>query len=153
MRVCSGKQRFRVSPLGLCLPLGQGVSGLPLAPWAPVLCKSSLDLEINPKRAPLWGEGGWGLKMPCVHWPHHPTLCKLGRDPVSAHLRKGKKLASSICLRESETLLQKPSSAPMRVCSVKQRIPVTPLGLCLHWAKEGLGCLLVRVHWCFAGHR
>ena len=82
MRVCSGKQRFLVTPLGLCLPYGQGGSVLPTAPWALVLCWWSLELETNSKRALLCGEGGWGLKRPCVHWPQHPTLCQVGREPA-----------------------------------------------------------------------
>ena len=88
MHVCSGKQRFLVSPLGLCLPQEQGGSGLPPAPWALVLCWCSLDLETYSKRALLWGEGGWGLKRPCVHWPHQPTFRQLGRNPPRAHLKK-----------------------------------------------------------------
>ena len=95
------------------------------------VCRSLLELETNSKRALLQGEGGWGLKRPCVHWPQHPTLCHLRRDPARDHLRKGTKLASGSCFRESETLLGKPSSALMRVCSGKQRFPVSPLGLCL----------------------
>ena len=77
----------------------------------------------------LQGEGGWGLKIPCVHWTQHPTLGQLGRDPAMAHLRKGTKLASGSSNRESETLLRNPSTAPMRVCSGKQRFPVSPLYL------------------------
>ena len=104
---------------------------LPTAPLALGLCWWSLDLETYSKRALLQGGGGWGQNMPCVHWPHHPTFCQLGRNPARAHFRKGTKLASGSCFRESETLLGKPSSAPMRVCSGKQRVLVSPLGLCL----------------------
>ena len=101
-----------------------------------MLCRSSLELESNSKRALLQEEGRWGLKRPCVHWPHHPNFLQLGRDPAKAHLRKGTKLASGSCLRESETLLGKPSSAPMRVCSGKQRFLVSTLGLCLLWPRR-----------------
>ena len=104
---------------------------LPTAPLALVLCRSLLELETNSKRALLQGEGGWGQKRPFEHGPQHPTFCHLGRDPRRAHLRKGTKLASGSCIRESETLLGKPSSALMRVCSGKQCFPVSPLGLCL----------------------
>ena len=99
----------------------------------------SLELETYSKRALLWGEGGWGLKRPCVPWPKHPTLCQVGRDPARAHLRKGTKLASGSCICESETLLGKPSSAPMRLCSGTQRFLVSPLGLCLHYGQGGSG--------------
>ena len=104
---------------------------LPTAPLALVLCWWSLEMETNSKCALLCGEGGWGQKRPCVHWPQHPILCNLRRDPARAHLRKGTKLASGSCIRESATLLGKPSSAPMRLCSGKQRFLVSPLGLCL----------------------
>ena len=104
---------------------------MPPAPWALVLCWWSLELDTNSKRALLQEEGRWGLKRPCVHWPQNSTFRQLGRDPARAHLRKGTKLVSGSCIRESETLLGKPSSAPMRVCSGKQRVLVSPLGLCL----------------------
>ena len=104
---------------------------LPTAPLALVLCWWSLEMETNSKCALLCGEGGWGQKRPCVHWPQQPTFCQLGRNPARAHFRKGTKLPSGSCFRESETLLGKPSSAPMRVCSGKQRVLVSPLGLCL----------------------
>ena len=104
---------------------------LPTAPLALGLCWWSLEMETNSKCALLCGEGGWGQKRPCVHWPQHPILCHLGRDPARAHLRKGTKLGSGSFICESETLLGKPSSAPMRVCSGKQRFQLCPLGLCL----------------------
>ena len=129
-RVCSAKQRLPVLPLGLCSPFGRGGSGLPPAPSAPVLGRGPPELEITSKRALLQGEGRWGLKRPCVHWPEHPTLRLLGRDPPRSHLRKGTKLASGSCLLERETLLGKASSAPVRVSSAKQCLPVLPLGLC-----------------------
>ena len=104
---------------------------LTTAPLALGLCWWSLMLETNSKCALLCGEGGLGQKRPCVHRPQQATFRQLGRDPARAHLRKGTKLASGSCILESETLLGKPSSAPMRVCSGKQRVLVSPLGLCL----------------------
>ena len=59
-----------------------------------------------------------------------PPFRQLGRVPPRAHLRKGIKLASGSSIRESETLLVKPSSAPMLVCSGNQRFLISPLGLC-----------------------
>ena len=102
---------------------------LPTAPLALVLWSWSLEMETNSKCALLCGEGGWGQKMPCVHRPHQPTFRQLGRDPARAHLRKGTKLGSGSFICESETLLGKPSSAPMRVCSGKQRLWFSPLAL------------------------
>ena len=104
---------------------------LPTAPLALVLCWWSLEMETNSKCALLCGEGGWGQKRPCVHRPQQPTFRQLRRDLARAHLRKGTKLGSGRFICESETLLGKPSSAPMRLCSGKQRFLVSPLGLCL----------------------
>ena len=73
---------------------------MPTAPWALVLCWWSLELETNSKLALLWGEGGWGMKRPCVHWSNHPNFLQVGRDPPRAPLRKGTKLASGSCIHE-----------------------------------------------------
>ena len=121
---------FGFSPRSV-LAVEQGGSWLPPAPCALVLCILSVELETNPKSALPQAEGGWGLKMPCVHWHHQPKFLQLGRDPARVHLRKGTKQASGSCIRESETLLGKPSSAPKRVCSGKQHFLVSPLGLSL----------------------
>ena len=129
------------------------MSGLPQAPCDLVFCWWSLELETNSKCALLWGEGGWGLKRPCVHWPQHITLCQLVRDPARAHLRKGTKLASGSCIHERETLLGKPSSGPKRVFSGKQLFLVSPLVPAGPMANEGLGCVLLPGHWYFAGGR
>ena len=59
-----------------------------------------------------------------------PHLSLAREGPARGHLRKDTTLASVSCIRESGTLLGKPSSAPMSVCSGKQRLPVYPLALC-----------------------
>ena len=130
IRVCSGNQRFPISPLDLSLPWARRVWLRP-APWALALCWWSLEMETNSKRALLQGEGGWGMKRPCVPWPQHPTFLQVRRDTARAHLRKGTKLGFGSCVRESESLLGKPSSAPIRVCSGKQRFLVSTLANCL----------------------
>ena len=112
-----------------------------------MICWWSSELETNSKRALLHGAGGWGLKRPCVHWPQHPILRQLRRVPTKAHLRRGTKTASGCCLLESETLLGKPSSAPMRVCSRKHHFLVSPLALCSPYSQGGSGCLLLPVQW------
>ena len=57
MRLWSGRQRLPISLLAFCYHLGQGGSGLPLAPWALQLGWWSPELETNSKRVLLWGEG------------------------------------------------------------------------------------------------
>ena len=56
--------QFSPSPL---LRIGQGGSGLPLAPWALLLAWWSPQLETNSKRLLLRAEGWFDLKRPCVH--------------------------------------------------------------------------------------
>ena len=60
-------------------------------------------------------------------------------SPARAHLRKGTKLVSGSCILESEALLGKPSSAPMRVCSGKQRFLVSLLAHCSPYVLGGSG--------------
>ena len=126
---------------------------LPTALLALVLSWWSLEMETNSKCALLCGEGGWGQKRPCVHWRLNPIFRQLGRDPHRAHLRKGRKLASGCCICQSETLLGNPSSAPNACCSAMQCFLVSPQAIARHRNKEGLGCLLLPVHWCCAGGR
>ena len=58
----------------------------------------------------------------------HPLPAREGRSKGPSHKRH--KIASGSCFRESETTLGNPSSAPMRVCSGKQRFLVSPLAHC-----------------------
>ena len=68
-----------------------------------------------------------------------PNPSPAREGPRWAHLRKGTKRASGSCLLERETLLGKASSAPVRVCSAKQRLLVSPLGLCSPFGLRGYG--------------
>ena len=61
MRLCSGKQRLPFSPLSLSSQIGQRGSGLPLAPWALLVCWWSPELETHSKRVLLRGEAGFAL--------------------------------------------------------------------------------------------
>ena len=57
MRLGSGSRRWPSSHLALGSPLGQGGSGLPLAPWALLLGWWYPQLETNAKRLLLRAEG------------------------------------------------------------------------------------------------
>ena len=103
---------------------------LPTAPLALVLCWWSLEMETNSKCALLCGEGGWGQKRPCVHWPQHPIFRQLGRDPPRAHLRKGTKLGSGSFFCDGDPRVGKPSPAPIPPGPGKQRFLVSPLAHC-----------------------
>ena len=105
-----------VSPIPL-LSKGKGESGLPLAPWAVVVCWWSPELETHCKRVFLLGEAGFGMTRPCLPRPQHSTLSQRGRSAPRAHLKNGPKLASGSGILESETSLREQTSAPRHLCS------------------------------------
>ena len=87
-----------------CLLRKAALAGLSLSPvladgprsvWAATrpLCPGAVLVVAgagNPlQTCSAWGDVGWGLKRPCVHWPQHPNLRQLGRNPTRSHLRKG----------------------------------------------------------------
>ena len=91
------------------------------------------------------------MKRPCLHRPQQPTLSQLGRDPPRADLSKGTRLTSRSCILQRGTLLGEQSTAPMRLCSGKHRLPISHIALCTTRAKNFLGCLWLRGHCCLAG--
>ena len=70
--------RAFVSPIPL-LSKGNGRSGLPLAPWAVVVCWWSPSLQTQSKWVCLHGHPRFGMKMPCFHRPHLCNLRQIGR--------------------------------------------------------------------------
>ena len=121
------------------------------------LCTGALQVIARAgnqlQSALLQGEGGWGLKRPCVHWPKHPTFCQLGRNPARAHFRKGTKLTSGSCFREV-TLSSGNQAQPQCVFAHESRaFSFVPWVCACPRAKEGLGCLLLPGHWCCDGGR
>ena len=109
MRVCSGKQCFPVFSPRSMLALG------PRRFWAAscYLCTGALLVVVGAgnqlQTCSTLGRRRMGPEKALSVWPQHPTLCNLGRAPARAHLRKGTILDSGSCIRESETLLGKPS--------------------------------------------
>ena len=79
MRLCSGKQRLPFSPLSLSSQIGQRGSGLPLAPWALLVCWWSPELQTHSRWVCLHGHPRFGMKMPCFHRPHLCNLRQIGR--------------------------------------------------------------------------
>ena len=77
---------FSPSPL---VSIGQRGSGLPLAPWALLLCWWSTELEIHSKRVPLRGQAGGGWKMPSGRRPQLSPQSQLGTSAPRPHLTHG----------------------------------------------------------------
>ena len=130
---------------------GQRGSGLPLAPWALLLCSWSPELETHSERVLLRGEAGVGRKMPSGRRPQQSPRSQLESSATRPYLTLRSKLHAGSCIRESSTLLGEQTTAPMRLCIAKQRFPFSPLDLWTPYAKESLGCLWLPGPCCFAG--
>ena len=78
---------FSHSPLE---SIGQSGSGLPLAPWALMLCFWSPELETHSKRVLLHGEAGVGRKMPSGGRRHQSPRSQLRSLKVRCHHTHGK---------------------------------------------------------------
>ena len=124
------KQHFPFSSLALCFPWGKGESGLPLAPWALLVCWWSPELETHSKRVLLRGEAGFEMERPCVQRPQQSTLSQTWRSTPRSHLTDDTKPGHDSCILESETNFKEQTTNPMRLCSGKQRLPFCPLSLC-----------------------
>ena len=113
----------------LLVSIGQRGSGLPQAAWALLLCWWSPELETHSKRVLLRGEAGVARKMPSGRRPQQSTQGQLGNLAPRPHLMLRCILHSGCCILERETLLGEQTTAPMRLCSAKQRLPFSPPGL------------------------
>ena len=91
------------------------------------------------------------MKKPCWPWPLQPRLGQLGRAPPRAYLRNGTKPDSRSCILQRETVLE---VKPQPQCGLAQdpsACLVLPWPKGPHRAKEALGCLWLRGHFCLAG--
>ena len=102
VRLCSGNNHnphapllskatlafFSPSPL---VSRGQRGAGLPLAPWALLLCWWSPELETHSKGILLRGEAGVGTKMPPGCRPQQSPRSQLWSSAPRPHLTHGSK--------------------------------------------------------------
>ena len=86
---------------------GQRRSGLPLSPWALLLCWWCPELEIHSKPLLLRGEAGLGMKMASGRRPQQSPRSHLRGLTPRRHLSNGFKLNSGTCILESSTLFRK----------------------------------------------
>ena len=97
VRLCSGNNHnphapwLRKATLAFFSPSalvsrGQRGAGLPLAPWALLLCWWSPEVETHSKRVLLPSEAGIGTKMATGRWPQQTPRASYGvqhRGPIS----------------------------------------------------------------------
>ena len=132
--------------------LSRGHSGarLPLASWALLLCWGSPAPESHSRRVLLGREAGLGARKPSRPTPQPCSLSQLGRT-ARGRLNGGPKRASGGCIRQRESLLGQPTTAPTRLGSGKQCKPFSLLALCSPEGTAGRGCPWLPGPSCFAG--
>ena len=117
---------FSPRPLG---SIGQRGSGLPLAPWALMLCWGSPAPETHSKWVLLRGQVGLGLRKASAPWPQPSPLSQLGRSALRTRGSYGPKRASGSCILQKENLLGQQTTPPTRIGSGKQCKPFSPQAL------------------------
>ena len=80
-------------------------AGLPLAPWALLLCWGSPAPETHSPRVLLSGEAGLGTRRPSAPRPQPCPLRQLGRSVPIPRRTDGPKRASGGCIVQRERLL------------------------------------------------
>ena len=100
MHLCSAKQRWPFSTPSHWVSIGQIGSGLPLAPWALLLCWCSPEREIHSKHVLLRGEAGLGRKIPSGCRSLQSPWSQLGSSEPRPHLKLRSKLHAGSCILE-----------------------------------------------------
>ena len=144
----SNASHFSPCPL---LSRVQSGAGLPLAPWALLLCWGSPVPETNSRQVLLGGEAGLGARSPSGPRPGPCPLSQLGCSARRPRSTDGPKRASGSCILQRESLLRQQTTAPSRLGSGKQRKQFSPLALCSLEGKAGRGCPWLPGPYCFAG--
>ena len=111
---------------GPTLSIAQSEAGLPLAPWALLLCWGSPVPETHSPRVLLRGEAGMGVRNPSATRPQPCTLSQLVRSAPRPHRTYGPKKSSGSCILQRETLFGQQTTAPTRLRWRKQRKPFSP---------------------------
>ena len=119
------------------LSIGRRGVGLPLAPWALLLCWGSLAPETHSPRLLLRGQAGLGARRPSGPRPQPCTLSQLGRSAPRPRPTDRPKRASGSCILQRETLL---GSKPQPLCASAQESSARrfrPRPCALHPAMRG----------------
>ena len=111
------------------LSIGQSGAGLPLAPWALLLCWGFPAPESHSTQVLLRGEAGLGVLSPSSPRSRPCPLSQHGRSAPRPHRTDGPKRASGSCILQRETLFQQQTTSLKRLGSGKQRKPFSPPAL------------------------
>ena len=122
---------------GLPLSIGQSGDGLPLAPWALLLCWGFPVPESHSQRVLLRGEAGLGLRRHSAPRPQPCPLSQLGCSALRPLSTNGPKQAAWSCIQQGETPLREQSTATMCLLSGNQRKLFSNPALCSPGAKRG----------------
>ena len=122
---------------GPALSIRQSGAGLPLAPWALLICWGSPAPESHSPRVLLRGEAGLGARRPSAPRPQPCPLSQLGRSAPRPRRSDSPKRASGSCILQRETLFQQQTTSLKRLGSGKQRKPFSPRPCALHTSKRG----------------
>ena len=133
------------------LSRGQSGAGLPLAPWALLICWGSPMPKTYSPRVLLGGEAGLGTRRPSAPRPQPSPLSQLGRSAPRPCRTDGPKRASGSCLVQRESLLGQKTTAQTRLVSGKQRKPFSPPALRSPEGQAVQGCPWLPGPCCFAG--
>ena len=106
---------------GPALSIGQSGAGLPLAPWALLLCWGFPAPESHSTQVLLRGQAGLGVLSPSSPRPRPGPLSQHGRSAPRPRRSDSPKRASGSCILQRESLFGQPTTAPMRLGSGKQR--------------------------------
>ena len=122
---------------GPALSIGRCGVGLPLAPWALLLCWGSLAPETQSTRVLLRGQSGLGARRPSAPRPQPCPLSQLSRSASRPRRTNGPKRASGSCILQREILLgSKPQ--PQRASAQENSARHFHPGPCaLHTAMRG----------------
>ena len=113
----SSASPFRPGP---ALSILQSGAGLPLAPWALLLCSGSPAPETHSPRVLLRGQAGLGARRPSAPWAQPCPLNQLGRSALRSPRNGDPKRASGSCTLQRETLLQQQTTASPCLCAETQ---------------------------------
>ena len=124
------------------LAVGQSGAGLPLAPWALLLCRGSPEPESHSQCVLLRGEAGLGVRRPSSPRPQQCPPSQVGLHSTEVPAPQRHQLSSWVLqsAKGQEKLLGEHTTASPCLCSSKQCQPFSHPAHRSQSCKAGLGC-------------